>query len=100
VVIAGPIWAGRAAAPLMAFLAGRPKLPGRVALLLTHGGSNPAKVFAEVETILGAPLAAGLALKEADIKGDRFSAPLADFARTAMADVESHLIGGSATHAA
>lgn len=99
-VIAGPIWTGRAAAPLMAFLAGRPKLPGRVALLLTHGGSNPAKALAEVETLVGGPLAARLALKEADIKGDRYSAPLADFARKAMGEVESHLIGDSAPHAA
>lgn len=99
-VVAGPIWAGRAAPPLTAFLAGRPKLPGRVALLLTHGGSNPAKAFAEVETLVGAPLAARLALKEADIKGDRFSTPLADFARKATGEVESHLIGRGATRAA
>ncbi|TIO77189.1 hypothetical protein [Mesorhizobium sp.] len=100
-VIAGPIWAGRAAAPVMAFLAGRPKLPGRVALLLTHGGSNPAKALAEVEALVSGPLAARLALKEADIKGDRFSAPLGDFARKAMGEVESHLIiGGSATRVA
>jgi hypothetical protein len=91
-VIAGPIWAGRAAAPLMTFLATRPKLPDRVALLLTHGGSSPAKALAEVETLVGAPLAARLTLKEADIKGDRFSAPLADFARKATGEVESHLV--------
>ncbi|BAV50905.1 Uncharacterized protein MLTONO_6003 [Mesorhizobium loti] len=99
-VIAGPIWAGRAAAPLMTFLAGRPKLPERVALLLTRGGTNSAKAVAEIETIVGGPLASKLALKEADIKGNRFSAPLADFARKAMGEAGLHLIGRSATRAA
>lgn len=93
VVLAGPIWTGRAAPPLMAFLAGRPKLPGRVALLLTHGGSDPAKAFAEVEALVGMPLAARLALKQADINEDRFTASLADFAGKVASEMEAHLIG-------
>lgn len=100
VVIAGPIWAGRPAAPLMSFLASRPQLPARVALVLTHGGSKADKAFAEIEAMVGRPPAARVALKEADIRRDRFSAALADFARRATGEVESHLIGHMATRAA
>jgi hypothetical protein len=90
-VVAAPIWAGRAAAPLMAFLARRPKGAGRVALLLTHGGSDPCNVFDEVERQVGTPLVARLAIREADVKGNRFAAGLAEFVRRATARVEDRL---------
>jgi hypothetical protein len=90
-VVAAPIWAGRAAAPLMAFLARRRKLHGRVALVLTHGGSDPCQAFDEVERQVGAPLVARLAIREADVKGDDFSAGLAEFVRRVTARVEDRL---------
>ena len=80
-VLAAPVWVGRVAAPLVAFLAKGPKLPARVALLLTHQGSDPTKAFAEVEALIGRPAAARLALKEADVKADNISEGLAEFAR-------------------
>lgn len=90
-VVAAPIWVGRTAAPLMAFLAGRPKSAGRVALVLTHGGSDPSRAFDEVERQVGEPLVARLAIREADVKADRFSGGLAEFVRRTTARVEDRL---------
>ena len=91
VVIAAPMWAGRAAAPLTSFLARRPKSAGRVALVLTHGGSDPGKAFDEVERQVGAPLLARLAIREADVKADRFADGLAEFVRRVRNRVEDRL---------
>ena len=80
VVIAGPIWAFHAAAPIRAYLAQeRDRLP-RVAFLLTHGGSAASRSLSEMENIVGHSPVAHLVLKEADIKGRRVAASLAEFA--------------------
>jgi hypothetical protein len=41
VLLGGPIWVGRPATPLRAYLASRPDLPERVGIFLTSGGSGP-----------------------------------------------------------
>jgi hypothetical protein len=79
VVVAGPIWAFHPAAPLRAYLKQvRDHLP-RVAFLLTHGGSAGPKSLREMEGIVGHSPVASLTVKEADIRGQRFAAPLAAF---------------------
>lgn len=80
VVVAGPIWAFHAAAPIRAYLTQeRDRLP-RVAFLLTHGGSAAARSLSEMQNIVGHSPVAHLVLKEADIKGCRFGASLSEFA--------------------
>ena len=81
VVVAGPIWAFRAAAPIRAFVAAqREKLP-RVAFLLTHGGSAAEQSLQELEAMLGHSPVATLVVREVDVKAQRYSTALSAFAK-------------------
>lgn len=80
IVIGTPIWAGHAATPVRAFLSGRPRLPDKVALFITRGGSSPETALAEMEALLPAPSVAKLALKSDDVKKTAGSEALCAFA--------------------
>lgn len=68
-VIGAPVWAGRPAPPLRSWLAGRPALPARIGLFVTAGGSGSAGALEEMRRLLGGrPVAATLALREAEVR--------------------------------
>jgi flavodoxin len=79
-IVAAPIWAGHPATPIRAFLAGGHKLPGKIGLLLTRGGSSPDAAFAEMQARLPAPASAKLALRAKDIQDDAITEALRAFA--------------------
>jgi hypothetical protein len=79
VLIGGPLWVGRPALPIRAFLAMRKWPFARTALFPTHIGSPPDRAFAEMEALLAAPATAKLALRASDIRGDRLAAALRPF---------------------
>lgn len=68
VAIGGPVWAGRAATPLRAFLAARPALPRRVGLFVTFGGSGADRALGQLRDLLGRMPRAELAATEAEVK--------------------------------
>lgn len=62
-LIGTPVWTSHPSLPVRAFLAGKPDLPDRVALFLTHGGHSPVdKAVAELAELLPNPLTASLAI--------------------------------------
>ncbi len=79
ILVGGPIWVGRPALPIRAFLAMRKWPFARTALFLTHIGSPPDRALAEMEALLAAPAEAKLALRAGDTKGDRLPAALRPF---------------------
>lgn len=79
VLIGAPMWVGRPAAPIRTLLAIRKWRLARSALFLTHIGSPPDRALAEMETHLPAPAVAKLAVRAADIQGDRLAAVLRPF---------------------
>jgi len=79
VVIGGPIWASRPAAPVRAYLQQAGRLPA-VAFLLTHGGSPPEKALREMEQLAGSAPRATLVLREAVVKSAEFGPAVAAFA--------------------
>lgn len=79
-IVAAPLWAGHAATPIRRFLAGDRKLPDKLGLLLTRGGSSPEAAFAEMQAQLPAPARAKLALRAKDIQADASADSLRAFA--------------------
>lgn len=72
VLLGTPIWTSHPLAPLRAFLAGAPSLPGRIGLFLTYGGQSPPETaIRETVALLPGRLEASLALKAEEIQGDR-----------------------------
>ena len=79
VVIAGPIWASHPATPVRSFLKQeRARLP-RVAFVLTHGGGWGERSLHEMEKIAGRAPIAALAVREQDVKEQRFASALSSF---------------------
>jgi flavodoxin len=82
VVVGGPIWAGKPAAPLRAFLRRHgPRAKAVAAFCLSgSGGAYPA-AFAEIEDLVGSRLVATLGLAQATALGDDVGPALDEFAR-------------------
>jgi len=78
-IVAAPLWAGHLATPMRAFLVGNHKLPEKVGLVLTRGGSSPDTAFTEMEAHLPAPAKAKLTLTEKEVKAGTFTEPLKAF---------------------
>ncbi len=78
-IVAAPLWAGHLATPMRAFLAGNHKLPNKVGLVLTRGGSSPDTAFTEMEAHLPVPAKAKLTLTEKEVKAGTFTEPLNTF---------------------
>ncbi|QPH52945.1 flavodoxin family protein [Pontivivens ytuae] len=79
VVLAGPVWAGKPAAPLRRMLGLGSVLPADVGLLLTSGEpSEPKNTYAACEALLGRPFAAtafiGNKIDGTDEMGERLAA--------------------------
>lgn len=65
VVVGAPIWAGRAAAPLRAFLLRHgPRSRSVAAFCVSGSGGAYPEAFAEIEALAGRPLVATLALSQ------------------------------------
>lgn len=85
VVIGAPVWVGHPALPIRAFLSGHPRLPAKVALFLTRGGSNPEPPMAEMEALLPSGAVACMSLKRSEIGNDQFARALRAFAEQLQA---------------
>lgn len=65
VVVAAPVWAGKAAAPVRAFLHRHgPRCRSVAALCLSGSGGAYPEAFAEMEDLAGSPLVATLSLSQ------------------------------------
>ncbi len=92
-VICSPLWAGHLAPPVRAYLEEAGPAYFWLAALLTHGASDPATAFAEIEAAAGQRLASSLALSDADRANGAAEAKLAGFAATVrrLAETEGQL---------
>jgi len=81
VVLAGPIWAGRLAAPLLAYVkANQGRIVGAAALCVSGSGGAYPKAFRQLTALLGRPPAATLALAERDVGAGKAGVKLDAFA--------------------
>jgi len=85
VVIGTPVWTSHPSLPVRAYLATKPQLPRRIALVVTHGGHSPAETaIAELTALLPAPPVGTLALQNDRIVKEDPSDHINAFARTLM----------------
>jgi hypothetical protein len=89
VVIGGPIWTDHPALPIRAFLAGNPKLPDKVALLVTRDRVPPEPAFAEMQAMLRKPVVAKLALTAGNIHHGKIAEQVRGFADQLRAAVDA-----------
>lgn len=68
VAVGGPVWVGRAATPVRAFLAARPALPRRVGLFVTCGGAGADRALGQMRALIGQMPRAELAATEAEVR--------------------------------
>jgi hypothetical protein len=78
-VVGTPVWAGRLPPPVRGWLGQAGAYP-RLAVLITHGGSDVARVLADIESAAGRTVAARVALSDADRKAGKDASKLAWFA--------------------
>jgi hypothetical protein len=77
-ILAAPVWAGRVAVPMRSWLATRPPLAARVALVMTGGASKAsATAFADFAKHAGVTPVTTLYVSEAEAKARNF-APACD----------------------
>lgn len=86
VVVGGPLWACHAATPVRSYLQQRTRTFRSVAFFLTHGGSSPEKAFAEMEMLADATPQATVAIREVDVKGNKFLAAVSAFTASLRRD--------------
>ncbi len=79
-VIGTPIWAGRLPPPVKEYLLKAGRSYPTVAALITHGGSNPARVVAMIGEAAGKGVAASVAISDEDRKRDQVGAKIEQFA--------------------
>lgn len=86
VVIGGPVWAARAAPPVMRVLADHGRDLGRVALFVTCEGTStrfpPERAIADMAAALPAPPVATQIFRQAGIISGAYRAQVAEFAKT------------------
>lgn len=84
-VIGGPVWAARAAPPVMRVLADHGRELGRVGLFVTCSGSSPRfppePAIAEMAAMLPAPAMATHIFRQAEIISGAYRVEVAEFAR-------------------
>ena len=79
-ILAAPVWAGRVAVPMRSWLATRPPLAARVALVMTGGAPTAsATVFADFAKRAGVTPVAPRYVSEAAAKGGNFAAACGRF---------------------
>ncbi len=70
-LIGAPVWVGRPATPVRAWLRARPPLPARVGLFVTASGEGTGRALEELRRLAGRPGAPGLAATEAETGAGR-----------------------------
>ena len=82
VVVGGPIWAGKPAAPLRTFLRRHgPRARSVAAFCLSGSGGAWPAAFAEIEDLVGSRLVATLSLAQREALADEVEPVLDEFAR-------------------
>jgi menaquinone-dependent protoporphyrinogen IX oxidase len=80
-LIGTPVWTSHPSLPVRAFLAGRPRLPNRVALFITCGGHSSTRVaIDETAAMLPTPIAASLAINTSKVHGAELDNLVSQFA--------------------
>jgi hypothetical protein len=92
-VIGGPVWAGRAAPPVMRALADHGRDLGRVALFVTCDGTSsrftPERAIADMAATLPAPPVATQIFRQAGIISGAYRVEVAEFAKTLRSEAAS-----------
>jgi len=82
VVVGGPVWVGRVASPVRAWLKANALAPStRFAAFVTLSGSSPEASLAELDQLAGRAATARLAIADRDRKARRDTDQVADFVR-------------------
>ncbi len=81
VLVGGPVWAGHIAAPIRTYLSSRRGQFKRMAFFLTSGGVSTNRTLTEMAEIAGATPQATLALRTADVLGEKYAAAVDAFVR-------------------
>jgi hypothetical protein len=79
VIVAAPLWAGRAATPALSYVEAHAGELAAVAFVLTHGGSDTARAFDGLAAAARRPALARLALSDADRKSGADAEKIAAF---------------------
>jgi len=86
VVVGGPVWAGRAAPPVLRLLAEHGSEITRAGLFVTCSGASPKyppePALAEMAALVPGRVVGQKAFREAEIAAGDYRAPLAEFARS------------------
>lgn len=91
VVVGGPIWAGRIAPPVRTYLQQCQGKLKNVAHFVTHGGSSPALVFRQMETLGRQRPIATIAIREKHIVEEHYELPVRQFAEKLQKELgENH----------
>jgi flavodoxin len=81
VVIGGPVWVSKIAAPALSFATQHAKGLKSVALFCTYGGSGANQALAGLAQVCSLSPVAQLALTEAVMTSDTFASPVKDFVK-------------------
>jgi hypothetical protein len=76
-----PVWAGRMASPLRAYVAQERHKFARIALFCTEGGANGEKALAQIGQLCGKEPATTLIVAERDIDSGAWRQKVADFTK-------------------
>jgi len=79
VVLGAPIWGGRAAAPMLTYLAQAKGSIRKAACFVTSGGAPRACALEEMAEVAGAPFVGGLALDRSQLRSPDLSASIGRF---------------------
>lgn len=90
VVLGGPIWAGRMAAPVRSFAARFGKEVARVAFFCTEGGSGAQSAFAQLQRHFAAPAVATLAIDAKHLAREAHQHQLQQFVAALKASLAVH----------
>lgn len=87
VVIGTPVWTSHPSLPVRAYLAAKPALPEKIALIVTHGGHSPAETaISELSALLPAPPVGTLTLQNDRIVKEDLSDRISAFAETLLGE--------------
>ncbi len=80
VILGGPLWAGHLAPPLRRYARDHKGEFKKAGFFLTHGGSQPARAFAELEALIGVKPVATMAIQNRSVAANQFENDISDFA--------------------
>ncbi len=81
VVIGTPVWAGRMASPVRAYVTQERHKFSRIALFCTEGGANGEKALAQISQLCGKEPAATLVVTERDLSSGAYSQKVVGFTK-------------------